>query len=190
HLPVQSGSDRILRAMRRGYTARAYLEKIELLRRLIPDISLSTDVIVGFPGETEEDFQATVRLLGEVEYDNVYVFKYSPRPGTDAAAREDDVPQDLKEERNQLLLALQGAIQQQRSQAWEGRQVEILVESQGKFARQWFGRTRGNHSVIVESDQTLVGQTVVATVTRGTGHTLFGELVECPELSPLLGQPR
>jgi len=176
HLPVQSGSDRILRAMRRGYTARAYLEKIESLRRLVPGIGLSTDIIVGFPGETEEDFQATVRLMQEIRYDNAYVFKYSPRPGTDAAAREDDVPQPVKEERNQRLLARQEAASQERHRALEGARVEILVEERGRFDGQWFGRTRANHGVIVASPEDLLGQTVQAQVTRGTAHTLFGEL--------------
>jgi len=177
HLPVQSGSDRILRAMRRGYTARAYLEKIERLRELIPDIGLSTDIIVGFPGETEEDFQATARLMRQVRYDHAYIFKYSPRPGTDAAAWEDDVPQPVKEARNQALLALQAEMGWAKHQALEGARIEILVEQKGRFARQWFGRTRANHGVIVESPDNLLGQTVQAQVTRGTEHTLFGELV-------------
>ena len=176
HLPVQSGSTRILRAMRRGYTAEAYLQKIEAVRRLVQEISLSTDIIVGFPGETEDDFQATVRLLREVRYDNAYIFKYSPRPGTDAAAREDDVPQEVKEERNQRLLELQGQIEQEGLRRLEGAEVEILVEERGRFARQWFGRTRGHHGLIVESSEDLRGQTVRVKVTRGTGHTLFGEL--------------
>ena len=176
HLPAQSGSNRILRAMRRGYTAEAYLKKIERLRELVPDISLSTDIIVGFPGETDEDFQATVRLMREVRYDYAYIFKYSPRPGTDAAAREDDVPHEVKEERNQALLALQGEASEACHKAWEGREAEILVENQGKIAGQWFGRTRGNHGVIIESPDALLGQTMHVRITRGTPHTLFGEL--------------
>ena len=176
HLPVQSGSNRLLRAMRRGYTAEAYLKKIELLRRLVPEIGLSTDIIVGFPGETEEDFKATEHLLNAVGYDNAYIFKYSPRPGTDAAAREDDVPQEVKEQRNQRLLELQAGIQLAKHRALEGALVEILVEGKGKFEAQWFGRTRAHHGVIVESPDDLLGQTVQARITRGTEHTLFGEL--------------
>jgi len=168
--------------MRRGYTAEAYLKKIELLRSYIPDISLCTDIIVGFPGETEEDFKATARLMREVRYDNAYIFKYSPRPGTDAAAREDDVPQAVKEARNQALLALQEELSLARHRGLEGRQLEILVEERGKKSAQWFGRTRGYHGVIVESPEDLRGHTVQAKVTRGTQHTLFGELV-CSELS-------
>ena len=189
HLPVQSGSNRVLRAMRRGYTAEAYLEKIERLRALVPDIGLSTDIIVGFPGETDEDFEATTRLLREVRYDNAYIFKYSPRPGTDAAAREDDVPQEVKEARNQRLLALQDDLLRARYRELEGREVEILVESRGKFEAQWFGRTRGGHGVIVASRAELLGQTVPVRLTRGTGHTLFGEFA-CRESSRSSAPPR
>ncbi|MBI3996254.1 MAG: radical SAM protein [Candidatus Omnitrophica bacterium] len=174
HLPVQSGSNRILRAMRRGYTAEQYLAKIRQLRALIPDISLSTDIIVGFPGETDEDFQATAHLLEEVRFENAYIFKYSPRPGTDAAAREDDVPQEVKEQRNQTLLALKGEIEARYYRAFEGQVVEILIEERGRFARQWFGRTRGNHGVIVESSRELFGQAILVRITRATAHTLFG----------------
>jgi tRNA-2-methylthio-N6-dimethylallyladenosine synthase len=203
HLPVQSGSDRMLRAMRRGYTAQAYLAKVERLRELVPEVSLSTDIIVGFPGETDEDFQATIRLMREVRYDHAYIFKYSPRPGTDAAAREDDVPKAVKEARNQVLLALQQEISEHVHRKLEGSLVEILVEEQGKFEGQWFGRTRGNQGVIVpacraepgmgergagrparassqaagrESPESLLGQTVQARITRATAHTLFGAL--------------
>jgi tRNA-2-methylthio-N6-dimethylallyladenosine synthase len=175
HLPVQSGSNRILRAMRRGYTAEAYLKKIEALRRLVPEVSLSTDIIVGFPGETEEDFQATVRLMEQVRYDNAYIFKYSPRPGTDAAAREDDVPQDIKEARNQILLSLQERLDAERYRTLPGRSVDVLFEGPGKRPGQWFGRTRGNDGVIVESPDDLSGATVTVRITRAAGHTLFGE---------------
>ncbi|MBI3320743.1 MAG: tRNA (N6-isopentenyl adenosine(37)-C2)-methylthiotransferase MiaB [Candidatus Omnitrophica bacterium] len=188
HLPVQSGSTRMLRAMRRGYTAEAYLKKIEQLRQLVPAVSLSTDLIVGFPGETEEDVEATARLMREVRYDIAYLFKYSPRPGTEAAALEDDIPQEVKEERHQRLLALQDDIVQEKHRDFEGRVVEILVEGRGRFAGQWFGRTRGAYGVIIESPDALLGQTVQASITRGTGHTLFGEVV-CRASSPSSGPP-
>jgi len=176
HLPVQSGSNRILRAMRRGYTREAYLDKIEVLRRFIPNISLSTDIIVGFPGETEDDFQQTVTLMREVEYDNAYIFKYSPRPGTDAAAWSDDVPREVKEVRNQILLALQDEISLKRHKRFEGQTVEILIEGQGKHPGQLFGRTRGNHGAIVEGPPTFIGKTVNATIRSALAHTMFGEL--------------
>ena len=177
HLPVQSGSNRILRAMRRGYTVEAYRKKLDTLRRLVPDVSLFTDIIVGFPGETDEDFRQTERLLREMEYDYAYLFKYSPRPGTDAAARDDDVPQAVKEERHHILLALQEAMSLKRHQALEGQEREILVEEPGRNAGQWFGRTRGNHGVIVESREPLRGRTLQVRITRGTAHTLFGEVL-------------
>jgi tRNA-2-methylthio-N6-dimethylallyladenosine synthase len=187
HLPVQSGSNRMLRAMRRGYTAEAYLKKIETLRRLVPDISLSTDIIVGFPGETEEDVAATEQLMREVEYDHAYIFKYSPRPGTDAAAREDDVPQAVKETRHRRLLALQEACSLRRHRRMEGRAVEILVEGPGKREGQWFGRTRQNHGVIIEHSESLMGRMICARIVRSSPHTLFGVLDSSvpPHLRPL-----
>ncbi|MBI2093582.1 MAG: MiaB/RimO family radical SAM methylthiotransferase [Candidatus Omnitrophica bacterium] len=188
HLPVQSGSNRILRAMRRGYTVRHYLEKIEQLRHRVPEVGLSTDIIVGFPGECDEDFQATIRLMRDVRYDNAYIFKYSPRPGTDAAAKEDDIPQAVKEERNQILLSLQREIEQEKKRALEGKTVEILVEGPGKFAGQWFGRTRDNHGVIVESPENLNGQLLEVCITRFAKHTLFSIPKACLTSSPLSGQ--
>ena len=184
HLPVQSGSNRILRAMRRGYTREAYLEQLETLRQLVPDINLSTDVIVGFPGETDEDFQQTVALLREVEYDNVFIFKYSPRPGTDAAAREDDVPHEVKEARNQTLLALHETVVRKRLAQCVGTTVEVLLERQGKQPGQLFGRTRGNYGVIVEGSPSLVGEIVDVVMTRAVAHTLFGHLVAPSTISP------
>ncbi len=174
HLPVQSGSNRILRAMRRGYTAEAYLRKIEAVRRLVPDVSLSTDLIIGFPGETDEDFQATRRLVREVGFDNVYIFHYSPRPGTDAAAREDDVPPEVKRARLTALLAEQQAIGLARQQALVGQEVEILIEALGTRAGQWFGRMRGHFGVIIESEEPLRGRRLPVTITSATPRTLFG----------------
>ena len=174
HLPVQSGSNRILRAMRRGYTHEAYLEKIRALRCLIPDVSLSTDIIVGFPGETEADFEQTIALMREVEYDSAFIFKYSPRPGTDAAAKPDDVPQEVKETRNQQLLALQDALSQARLGRFAGRAVEVLVEGPAKRPGQLFGRTRGNHGVVLDGPAHLVGALLPVVIERALPHTLFG----------------
>lgn len=174
HLPVQSGSNRILRAMRRGYTVEAYLRKIESVRRLVPGVSLSTDLIIGFPGETDEDFQATRRLVREVGFDNAYIFQYSPRPGTDAAAREDDVPPEVKRARLTALLAEQQAIGLARQQALVGQEVEILIETLGTRAGQWFGRMRGHFGVIIESEEPLRGLRLPVTITSATPRTLFG----------------
>jgi len=183
HLPVQSGSNRILRAMRRGYTAETYLKKIKQLRMLVPSIALSTDIIVGFPGETDEDFQQTIRLMEEVRFDHAYIFKYSIRPGTDAALREDDVPKDMKEARHQQLLALQDKVRLFRHQAFVGKSLEILVERRGHLEGQWFGRTRGNFGVLLDSAEDLVGQRMNVKIHRVSDHSLFGER-ECHESSP------
>ncbi len=114
HLPFQSGSNRILKLMRRGYRREGYLSLIEKLRKILPECKLSTDVIVGFPGESEEDFQQTKELMQEVKFDNAFIFKYSPRPGTAAAKIEDDVPIEVKKERNQILLELQKEIREEK----------------------------------------------------------------------------
>ena len=178
HLPVQSGSNRILRAMRRGYTQEAYLENIDALRMRVPDVSLSTDIIIGFPGETEEDFQQTLRLMQAVAYDHAYIFKYSPRPGTDAAAREDDVLPEIKAARHQELLTLQDAISLKRLQRFEGQTVEVLLEGPGKKPGQLFGRTRGNHGVILNGAPELAGEIVDVHVAQVVPHTLFGTIGE------------
>ncbi len=153
HIPAQSGSDRILKAMRRTYTAGGYLELIDTARKYVPDIALAGDFIVGFCGETEQDFQQTVDLVRRVQYESLFIFKYSPRPGTKAdRLAEDDVPHDVKARRNNELLAIQSEISQQRKQALIGREVEILVEGPSKAARKAQGeatsqqRTRGKHS--------------------------------------------
>ena len=173
HLPVQSGSNRILRAMRRGYTHDAYLEKIGALRRLVPDVSLSTDIIVGFPGETNDDFQETVRLMREVQYDSAFIFKYSPRPGTTAAAREDDIAPEVKAERNQFLLKLQDEISLARLRRYEGQTVEVLIEGPAKQPGQLFGRTRGNHGVVVTAEGQQIGSMHMMRIDRAMAHTLF-----------------
>jgi len=151
HLPVQSGSDRVLEAMRRAYTVDSYRDKVAALRRQCPEIALSTDIIVGFPGETDADFEATLALLAEVRYDHLFAFKYSPRPGTRAAALEDDVAEEVKRERLAQVLALQDGITRASREAWVGQTAEILVEgpsrrsARGETQRwQLMGRTRTN----------------------------------------------
>jgi tRNA-2-methylthio-N6-dimethylallyladenosine synthase len=176
HLPVQSGSSRILRAMRRGYSREIYLKKIESLRRLIPDISISTDIIVGFPTETEEDFEQTKSLINEVGFDSAYIFKYSPRPGTSAASVADDVPQEVKEERNQELLALADEISVKKNRRLEGKVVDVLIEGKGRKENQLFGRTRGNHGVIIDGPESIISKTVAVKIGKAQSHTLFGRL--------------
>jgi len=176
HLPVQSGASRVLRAMRRGYTREAYLEKIATLKRVVPDVSLSTDIIVGFPGETDDDFEQTASLMREVQYDSAFIFKYSPRPGTDAAARVDDIPREVKDERNQVLLRLQNEISLARQGRYEGRTAEVLIEGPGKQPGQLFGRTRGNHGVILDGPAEWIGASMPVRIVRSAAHTLFGTI--------------
>jgi tRNA-2-methylthio-N6-dimethylallyladenosine synthase len=174
HLPVQSGSDAVLRAMRRGYTAAGYLATIARLRELVPDVALSTDVIVGFPGETEADFEATCALMERIRYDSAFIFKYSPRPGTEAAGRPDDVPRAVKERRHQALLQLQARISRERLEPWVGRDVEVLVEARNRRG-QLTGKSRRNTTVVFDGPDALVGELVTVRVAQVTGTTLVGE---------------
>jgi tRNA-2-methylthio-N6-dimethylallyladenosine synthase len=176
HLPVQSGSDRVLRAMRRGYAVDGYRAKIRRLRELVPDVALSTDLIVGFPGETEADFEATCALAAEVRYDSAFVFKYSPRPGTEAAGWIDDVPRAVKERRNQVLLELQARISRERLEAWVDREVEVLVEERNRRG-QLAGRARRNTAVVLDGPDRLIGELVAVRVRRVTETTMIGELL-------------
>ena len=179
HIPLQSGSDRILRAMRRGYDAADYLRCIERLRERLPNATFSTDVIVGFPGESEEDFAATRHLMEEVGFDMAYVFKYSPRSGTRAAQWPDDVPVEVKEQRNQILLDDLAARARRRNRRYVGAVLEVLLEGPSKRnRRRWSGRSRENKVCLVDSsDQLRPGQLVEVKITRSTGSSLFGEIV-------------
>ena len=177
HLPVQSGSDGVLRAMRRGYTIERYLGQITRLRELVPDVALSTDIIVGFPGETEADFDATCDLMERVRYDSAFVFKYSPRPGTEAAGWRDDVPQPVKERRNQAVLALQERISRDKLEAKVGAEIEVLVEERNRRG-QLTGKSRNNTTVVLEGPDALIGQLIGVHVRRVTGTTMIGELAD------------
>ncbi len=187
HLPAQSGSDRILRAMNRRYTAAHYLELIDRARAVVPEIAVAGDFIVGFPGETEEDFQATVDLLRRARYRNCFVFKYSPRPGTSADKRlADAIPDEVKQRRNVELLAVQEQISAELNQAFLGRQVTVLVEGLSKKAHvnpadgenrpQLVGRTSTDHIVVFNGPVSLAGRFAQVHITRTAPLTLFGEL--------------
>lgn len=148
HLPAQSGSNDVLRAMRRGYDREGYLRKIDALRKRIPGLALGTDIIVGFPAETEEDFGETLSLLDEVGFDTLYSFAYSPRPGTAALQLDDPIPSAVKTERLGRVQERQKAIQASRNRAWVGREVEVLVEGPSKRdPEKWTGRTPENRIV-------------------------------------------
>jgi tRNA-2-methylthio-N6-dimethylallyladenosine synthase len=177
HLPMQSGSDRILMAMNRPYTRERYREIVRSLRAVKQDMYFSTDVIVGFPGETEEDFEQTRSLFEECNYDMAYVFKYSIRSGTPAAELGDQIPDEVKEHRNQVLLKFLQDNSTRRSSELVGSVQEVLVEGPDKTGRRFTGRTRGNRVAIFEADARLVGQLVPLRIERASVSSLYGELV-------------
>jgi len=182
HLPVQSGSDRVLAAMKRGYTALEYKSIVRRLRAVRPDISLSTDFIVGFPGETEADFEATMKLIDEVGFDASFSFLYSPRPGTPAAELADDTPQDVKAQRLKRLQKRIEAQAQAISAAMVGTVQRILVEGAAKKdAAELAGRTDNNRIVnfagAARATERLVGRFVDITITAALPHSLRGEIV-------------
>ena len=177
HLPVQSGSDRILERMARGYTVEAYLHLVERLRSVRPDVALSTDVIVGFPGEEEADFEATLQLMREVRFDQAFMFQYSPRSGTKAARWPETVSPEEKQRRLQAVIDLQEAIAFERNQAWVGRVVEVLVEGPArKRDGAWCGKTPQFKTCVFAADEApQVGTLVPVRVRSANSHTLFGE---------------
>jgi tRNA-2-methylthio-N6-dimethylallyladenosine synthase len=178
HLPLQSGSDRVLERMNRGYTRARYLELIAELKATVPDVALSTDLIVGFPGETEEDFAATVRVVEEVGYDNVFAFRYSRRPGTPAAEMADQVPEEIKADRNRRILEVAARVGAARSGRLEGRTLPVLVDGVArKSAGEVAGRTRCNRVVNFDpGGRDLLGRVVPVRIVRALPHSLRGEL--------------
>jgi len=177
HLPMQSGSDRILRAMNRPYTRERYREIVESLRAVRPDMYFSTDVIVGFPGETEEDFAQTRDLFEACNYDMAYVFKYSVRSGTPAAEMGDQIPDEVKEERNQILLDILHRNSLRRNASLLGTTQEVLVEGRDKTGERFTGRTRGNRVAILEAAPRLIGELVQMKVDRATVSSLYGSII-------------
>ncbi|MCK5942200.1 MAG: tRNA (N6-isopentenyl adenosine(37)-C2)-methylthiotransferase MiaB [Planctomycetes bacterium] len=178
HLPAQSGSNRVLKAMRRGYTVERYRKRIEQLRAKAPDIELHSDWIVGYPGETAEDFEQTVQFCRDIGFAQSYVFKYSPRPGTLSSDLEDDVPTAEKERRNQVLLAVQEELSIAKNRALVGQTVEVLVEGESKVKGRLTGRTAHHRLVHFDSaDASLFGQYVPVRVTEALAHSCVGELL-------------
>jgi len=177
HLPVQSGSDRVLAEMGRHYTRDAYLAAVAKLREFDPEFAVTTDVIVGYPGETETDFEATRSLMDEAGFDNAFVFKYSPRPGTRAAALPDDVPTAEKERRDQVLLADQQRRGQVRNERLVGTVREVLAEGPSlRNAARWSGRDGGNRIVVFEPQgQIEVGDMVKVRIVEAHPQILIGE---------------
>jgi tRNA-2-methylthio-N6-dimethylallyladenosine synthase len=180
HLPVQSGSDRVLSAMQRLYTREQYLECISWIKSAKREITITTDVIVGFPGETEAEFEQTLSLLEDVQYDGVFSFKYSPRPNTPALSLDDVVPDGEKARRLEVLMACQKAIQTVRNKNCIGRQYEVMVEGNNEARRQWIGRTSQNKTLnftAPSASAPKVGTYVPVIATASFPNSLVGEMV-------------
>jgi tRNA-2-methylthio-N6-dimethylallyladenosine synthase len=178
HLPAQSGSDRILKAMHRAYTRAGYLRLIERLRAARPGIAFTTDIIVGFPGETEEDFRKTCELVREAAFDNAFVFRYSPRRDTPAATMEGQLSEDVKMERNQALLRQLDEMAERRVRELLGREEEILVEGESRTNPNRFqGRTRTNRLVLIDANERWRGEILRVRLTESTGFTWYAEPV-------------
>ncbi len=180
HLPVQSGSDEILSRMGRPHTARDYLDLVERVRRARPGIGLSSDIMVGFPGETEEDHRATVDLVERVRFTGLFVFAYSPRPGTPASRLPDDVPDALKRTRLREILALQEGVSSQQLRRLVGRTVRVLLEARGRDRGELRGRTPDFWLVHVPAPASWIGREVDVVVEQAMRHTLRGRLARAP----------
>ncbi|HIM23607.1 MAG TPA: tRNA (N6-isopentenyl adenosine(37)-C2)-methylthiotransferase MiaB [Verrucomicrobia bacterium] len=176
HIPVQSGSDAMLKRMHRGYTRERFLEIVGRLRAVKPGVGITTDIIVGFPGETEEEFEATISLCREVQFDNAFVFKYSTRRDTPAAAMENQLPRELIEQRHASLLAAIDEMGARRYVQFVGKTVEVLVEGPSRRnAARMEGRTRCNKIVVFDGGERFRGQLVDLKITRNGSFTLYGD---------------
>ena len=179
HLPVQSGSDRILRAMNRGYTAEKYLAQVDLARKYIPNLVLTTDVIVGFPGETEEDFLDTLALTEKVRFDSMFTFIYSRRPGTPAAKIEDDTPRSVIQNRFDRLVESAGRVSAELHRAQEGKTFRVLIDGTAKNGDYTLSaRTAGGRLVHLRGDESLIGSWANARIVSSNTFALFGEITE------------
>jgi tRNA-2-methylthio-N6-dimethylallyladenosine synthase len=180
HLPVQSGSDRVLNAMQRLYTREQYLARISWMKSAKRPISITSDIIVGFPGETEEDFTETLSLLDEVGYDAVFTFKYSPRPNTPSLALEDAIPDQEKSRRLEALMSRQKEIQLSRYKRYIGETLEVMVEGKNEARKQWIGRTSQNKTLNFTTPDSVIpqiGSYVKVKATQSFPNSLLGELV-------------
>jgi tRNA-2-methylthio-N6-dimethylallyladenosine synthase len=174
----------VLRAMRRSYRRERYLAWLDRIREAIPGIAVSTDIIVGFPSETEEDFAQTLDVVRRAEFDSAYTFQYSPRPGTRAAAFPNQVPKEIVQERFDRLVEMQGAISHGKNQAQVGRTFEVLIEGDGKKHGSTQARSRTNRIVHLATPLEP-GAFVHARITIAAAHHLVGEVVPAPELAPV-----
>ena len=183
HLPMQSGSNNILRLMNRGYSYNDYISRVLSLRKRVPGISITTDIISGFPGETEIDYMLTIKALKEIEFDGIFAFKFSPRLGTKAAEMQDHLPEDLKSERLNEILKVQDDITSRKNKILEGTIQEILIEGESETdTERVTGRTRSNKIVNIpktdpETNSEEKGTLITVEITRGRKHSLEGKPV-------------
>jgi tRNA-2-methylthio-N6-dimethylallyladenosine synthase len=182
HLPMQSGSDRILRAMRRGYTAADYRSLVERARELVTGLSITTDLIAGFPGESDEDFRQTMEMMRAIEFDDAFTFQYSPRPGTEAATMPQQVPPEVRHDRLRQLISLQREITHRVNQQLVGNVFEVLVEKRSKRSdRELLGRTNAHKAIIFPGGPDLVGQLVQVSIHNVRAGTARGKMLARPE---------
>jgi len=175
HLPLQSGSNKILKAMHRAYTAEKYLDLVQRIRQAREAISITTDIIVGFPGETDDDYKRTRDLVGGIQFDNAFVFRYSQRRGTPAAKMPDQIDERIKEERNQDLLQVVNESSHRKLECLVGRDVEVLCEGPSKTnPERLMGRTRTNKIVVFQGRDELIGELVNVRIKRANGFSLYG----------------
>ncbi|HBN13028.1 MAG TPA: tRNA (N6-isopentenyl adenosine(37)-C2)-methylthiotransferase MiaB, partial [Clostridiales bacterium] len=177
HLPVQSGSDTILKAMNRKYTSADYLKKIEILKKYVPDCAVTTDLIVGFPGETEEDFKATMELVKRVDYSSAFTFVYSRRNGTVAANMPNQIPEEISKDRIMRLVELVNTLTREHSKKYVGSTVEILCEGYDDKKKMYLGRDEYGRMGYFESDKDVLGEFVDIKITNANGVSLIGEKV-------------
>ena len=178
HLPVQAGSDSVLKAMNRRHSAQDYLRLIDRIRSARPDIALSGDFIVGFPGESDEDFEATLQLVEKVRYAQAFSFKYSPRPGTPGAERGDQVPEDVKSARLERLQALLRKHQSEFAESCVGSQIDLLLEKPGRLPGQLIGRSPWLQPVIVDANSSQIGEIIRVRITQAGTNALFAETLQ------------
>jgi tRNA-2-methylthio-N6-dimethylallyladenosine synthase len=181
HLPVQSGSNAILKQMNRRYTREKYLEEIELLKSRIPEAEVTTDIIVGFPGETEEDYLDTENLVKEVDFASAFTFVYSKRQGTKAAEMENQIPEETQKDRIMRLVELVNSLTRKKSERYVGKEVEILCEDFDEKKGLYLGRDEFGRMGYFKSGENVIGKFVTLKITKANGISLYGEVVKVDE---------
>ena len=178
HLPLQSGSDRILKRMNRTYTSDHFINIVRKIREILPDAGISTDIIVGFPGESEKDFSDTINVMEKVNFDSAFTFKYSPRNGTKASGYEDQINEDIKQKRLEQIISLQKSHTILRNQSYLGKIENVLIEKQSKRnIGKWAGRTDSNKWVIFDKDHASIKDIVPVLIMEARGITLHGKII-------------